>query len=110
MGLWISLLRVNEVGELGRVSDEEDWGVVEDPVKVALVCPDLDGEPTGITGSVGRTRLASDGGETDGGACLHASFAEEGRGCDVAETVGYLEVAVSTGAFGVDLADVSDVL
>ena len=37
MRLRMSLLSVNEVGEFRRVTDEEDGGVVEDPVPVTLV-------------------------------------------------------------------------
>ena len=44
VSLGVTLLGVDEVGELGRVTDKEDGGVVEDPVKVTLLGPDLDGE------------------------------------------------------------------
>lgn len=53
VGLRVTLLGVDEVGELGRVADEEDGGVVEDPVAVALFGTDLDGESTRVTGGIG---------------------------------------------------------
>ena len=37
VGLRVSLLSVDENGELGGVSDEKDGGVVVDPVEVALL-------------------------------------------------------------------------
>ena len=49
MGLGITLLSVDEVRELGRVADEEDRGVVEHPVEVALLRPELDSEPCHAT-------------------------------------------------------------
>ena len=42
MGLRVTLLSVDEVRELAGVADKEDRGVVEDPVKVALVRLDFD--------------------------------------------------------------------
>lgn len=53
MGLGIPLLSVDEVRELGRVSDEEDGSVVEHPIPVALVGPQLNREATGVASSVG---------------------------------------------------------
>lgn len=44
MGLRVPLLCVDEVRELGRVTDEEHRSVVEDPVKVALLSLNLDSE------------------------------------------------------------------
>lgn len=42
MGLWITLLCVDEVWELRGVTNEEDRSVVEHPVQDALVGLDLD--------------------------------------------------------------------
>ena len=44
MRLRVTLLRVDEVGELGGVTNEEHGSVVEDPVEVALLGLDLDSE------------------------------------------------------------------
>jgi hypothetical protein len=52
MGLRVPLLGVNEVRELGRVADEEHWGVVEDPVPVAFVGAKLDRETTGVASGI----------------------------------------------------------
>lgn len=64
VGLRVSLLRVDEKRELGWVAKEEDRGVVEHPVPVALLRVEFDGESTGVTSAVSRTLLTTDGGET----------------------------------------------
>jgi hypothetical protein len=53
VGLGVPLLGVDKVGELCGVPDEEDGGVVEDPVPVALFGSQFYGETTGVTGGVG---------------------------------------------------------
>ena len=63
IGLRITLLGVNEDGELGRVAKEEDGGVVEDPVPVALLGIEFDREAARISGGVRRTLLAAHGRE-----------------------------------------------
>ena len=50
--LRVALLGVNEMGELGGVAKEEDWGVVENPVEIAFVSANFDSEAPGVTGSV----------------------------------------------------------
>lgn len=101
MCLRITLLGVDEVRELGRVANEEDRSVVEYPVPVAFLSPDLDGEPTGIASSVCRSALASDGGETDGQFRLVPNFVEELGTGDVGDIVSHLKVSVGTSALGV---------
>ena len=64
VGLGVTLLGVDEVGELRGVSDEEDWGVVAGHVPVAFLGVELAGETSGISLGVGGTLLASDGRET----------------------------------------------
>lgn len=102
MGLGVTLLGVDEVGELGGVTDEEDGSVVEDPVKVTLGSPDLDSKATRITGGVCGTRLASDGGEADGSSGLVAYGAEEGSAGKVRDVVSDLNVSVGSGTLGMN--------
>jgi hypothetical protein len=92
---------VDKVGELGGVPQEEDRGVVKDPIPVTLLGAQLDGESTRITSSVSRARLTTDGGESDGGLDLVAHLAEERLGGDIGEIMGHFKVTVSTGTFGV---------
>ena len=35
---------MDEIGELGRIAEEKDWGVVEHPIKVSFFSLDLDRE------------------------------------------------------------------
>lgn len=58
--LGVPLLSVDEEWKLGRITDEEDGGIVIHPVPVAFFCVELDGEAARVTGSVGRTLLAAD--------------------------------------------------
>ena len=65
VGVGVVLLGVDEVGELQRVTDEEDRGVVAGEVPVALGGVELDGETTGVTHRVRRPLGAGDGGEAN---------------------------------------------
>lgn len=92
---------MDEVGELGGVTEEEDGSVVSDKVPVALLGLELDGETTGVTGVVAGARLATDGGEADGDGALGALLEETGN-AEVVEGVGTDPLAVGTRALGVD--------
>jgi hypothetical protein len=50
-----ALLSVNEVRELGRISQEEDRRVVGDDIPNALVRPQLDGESTRVASQIVRS-------------------------------------------------------
>jgi len=52
MRLRVALLGMDKVREFGGIAKEEDGSIVEDPVEIAFVGANLDGEPTGIAGSV----------------------------------------------------------
>ena len=58
-----ALLRVDEVGELDAVADEEHGGVVADEVVVALGRVELQREAAGVAPGVGGALLAGDRGE-----------------------------------------------
>lgn len=105
MSLRVPLLSVNEVGELGRITNEEDGSVIEHPIPVTFLSPELDGETTRVTSGIGRARFTTDSGETGSDANLLADTLEEGLGSDVAQVVSDLEVAVGTGSLGVDLQE-----
>ena len=64
-GLRVTLLAVDEVGELDGVLDEEDGGVVTDHIVVALLGVVLDGEATGVTVAIVGTALTSNSGEAE---------------------------------------------
>jgi len=95
-------LSVNEVGEFCRIADEEHRSVVEDPVHVTLLRPDLDGEASRITSSICTTALTTDGRETDSGASLRADLGEEGGGSEVGDVVGDFEVTMGASTLCMD--------
>jgi hypothetical protein len=94
---------VDQVRVLGRVPDKEDGSVEKDPVQDALFGLQFDSETMDVTNGIGRTRLASDGGETDSGWNLCANLLEKWLRCDLAQVLGYLEVTVCAGSLGMDL-------
>lgn len=102
VSFWVSLLGVDENGELGWVSDEKDGGVVVDPVGVTFLSVELGGETTGISGSVGRTLLATNGGKSGKGSGALANLAEEVGAGQVRNVVSDLKVTEGTGTLGVD--------
>jgi len=60
VSLGVTLLGVDEMGEFGGVTEEEDGSVVEDPIPIALFCSDLDGESSGIASGIGGSRFTAD--------------------------------------------------
>jgi hypothetical protein len=100
--LRMSLLSVNEVWELGRVTDEEDGSVIEHPVPVTLVSLQLDSKSTGIPSSIRGTALASNGGESSSCFNLLTNRLEKGLRSDVTEIMGDFKVPMSTSTFGMD--------
>jgi len=103
MCLRVPLLGVDEVGELGWVTNEEDRCVIKHPVPISLLGPQLDRKPTRIASSVGGSRLASNSREANCSSGLGANLLEEGCRGDVAQLVSDLEVTVGTSTLGVDL-------
>ncbi len=62
----VRLERVDDVGELDRVADEEDGEVVADEVPVAVLGVELHREAARVAGGLGGVPPADDGGEADG--------------------------------------------
>lgn len=103
VGLRVPLLRVNEVGELGRITYEEYGSIVENPIPVAVVSFKLDRKPTGIASSIRRARLPSDCGEADSRRNFLANLMEELLRRDITQVMSNLEVTVCSSAFRMDL-------
>jgi hypothetical protein len=93
---------MDEMRELRRVPDKEHRRIVEHPIPIAFLRPQLDRKPTRVTRGVRRAALTTDGGETDGRAGASADFGEELGAGEVGDVVCDFEVAVCAGAFGVD--------
>jgi hypothetical protein len=124
--LRVTLLSSDELRELGRVTQEENRGVVlhgsaaatvslsfestcpseiethVDMVPVALLGPELDGETARVACRVGRSTLATDSRETSSGAGLVSDLAEELGAGEIGDVVGDLKDAVRSASLGVD--------
>src|SRR5882724_2654600 len=96
-----ALLRVDEVLELGRVADEEDWCVVADEVVVALLRVEFQGEAARVAVGIAVALLAGHRGEAGehGGALAHL-VEESGLG-PRRNVRRHLEVAERAAALGV---------
>jgi len=101
MVLRVTLLSVNEMRKLSRVSQEEDRSVVEDPVHVALLSPELDREASRVTSTVGRAGLATYCGESNGNGALGLR-AEEWCKAEIGNRVGGAVDTVSSSTLGVN--------
>ena len=96
----VRLGRVDHVGELDAVLDEEDRDVVADEVEGALVGVELRREAPGVSDGVGRAAGPQDGREADEDRGLRALREEAGDRHVVRGAVA-LEDAVRAGAAGV---------
>ena len=103
MCLGVSLLRMDEVGEFCRVTNEEDGSVIEYPIPVTFLRPQLDRKPTRVASRVCRPTLTADSGESYRRTRTISDLVEELGTCEVGDVVSDFEVAVCAGAFGVDL-------
>ncbi len=97
----VALLRVDEVGELDRVLDEEHRGVVADEVVVALLGVELHREAARVADRVRAAEGVGHGGEAQEDLGAPADRAQEVGVREAADVVGHLEVAVGAGAAGV---------
>lgn len=95
MRRWVPLLCVDEIGELGWVAKEEHRSVVGNHVPVTLVSAELDREASWVTGTVVRSRLATDGGKPNGNGALLAGLEDVGTG-EVVHGIGGLVVSMGT--------------
>ena len=94
--------RVDQVGELDRVLDEEHRDVVADQVPVPLPGVELGREPADVAGQVGGPLVPGDGGEPDERRRAQARLAEDVGPGDVGQRLVVLEVAVRAVTAGVD--------
>ncbi len=95
-----ALLGADEVGELHRITQEEDGGVVADQVEVALGGVELQREAADVTPGVGGAELTGDGREAVQHAGLDARLEEGGLGV-LRDVLGGLELAEGAGALRV---------
>lgn len=95
VGLGITLLSVDEDGELGRVSEEEDGSVVGDKVPITLARLELDRESTRVTVGIRRAGLSTDGRESGGQGDLGSLLEHVGE-TKILESIGTFENSMSS--------------
>jgi hypothetical protein len=98
----VSLLGVDEVRELERVTDKEDGGVVPRHIVVAVLGVELDGESARVPLRVRRASFSADGREPGEDLRLLAYPGEEPGFGVPGDIGGDLEVAVGAASLGVD--------
>ena len=95
-----ALLRVNEVGELHGIAEEEDRSVVANDVVVALFRVELEGETAHVTPRIGRAELTGNGREAGEHRGL-LTLLEKLRLCVLGNILGHTEFAESARALRV---------
>ena len=102
MGLWVALLGMDEVWKFGRITEEEDWGVVGYHIPIALCSSELDREPSRVSSTVGRSGFATHSREANGDRTGLASLTEDVSKAYIVDRVRAFECAVSAASLGVD--------
>ena len=102
MGSRVTLLGMDEVRELGRISKEEDRRIIRYHIPVALFSPELDRETSRVSSAVMRAGLATNGREADRDGAFFALLAEDVGNTKIVEGLCASEGTMSTAALGVD--------
>ena len=59
MGLWVSLLSVDETWKENRVTDKENGSIVANQIPVAFLSVEFDSKSTRISSSIGTSRFTA---------------------------------------------------
>jgi len=102
VGLGVSLLGVDEVGELGGISDEEDGSVVTNQIPVTFFGVEFDSKTSGISFGIGRTLFTTDSGESGEDGSSLSEGVQEFSLAVLGDVIGDFEITVSAGTLGVD--------
>ncbi|EEQ41638.1 peroxisomal catalase [Clavispora lusitaniae ATCC 42720] len=102
VGLRVPLSRVDEVRELGRVTDEKHRRVVVHKIQVAFFRVQLGGETTRVSGRVSRPQLTAHSGETREHLGFLAHGVQKLGGTNVCDVVGHFENTIGARTFGMD--------
>lgn len=92
----MSLLSMDQMRELGGISDEENRRVVLHKIPVAFVSAELDGEASWVAGMVMRTTFTTDSGKSNGNRTLFSFSGENVCKAEIVERIGGFVVAMST--------------
>lgn len=83
----LGLDRVNKVGELDGILDEEHWDVVADDIPVALLGVELHGETADVPNGVGTAAGALDCRKSNEDRCLSGSVRQHSSAGDILGTL-----------------------
>ena len=93
---------MDEDGKFRRVSEEEDRGIVEDPIPIPLFGVELDREASRIPSGVRRSLFTSDCGKTCNTFCLLANSIKHIQRSQITDVVRDLEFSICSSALGMD--------
>ena len=98
----LHLDRMDEIGKLDRILDEENRDVVADEVEIALVRIEFDSKAAHVAGHISGPRAAGDGRETGKDFRFLSFLGEERRPRQMRNWIGHLKVAVRPRSAGVN--------
>lgn len=92
----MSLLSMNQMRKLGRISDEENRCIVLHKIPIAFISAKLDGEASWVSGMVMRTTFTTNGRKSNCDGALFSFSGENICKAKVIERIGSFVVAVGT--------------
>jgi len=102
VSLRISLLCVDEIGELGRISDEEDGSVVSNHIVVTFFSVKLDSKTSRISFSISRSLLTTDSRESSKNRSSLSNSVQELSLGVFSDILGDFEITMGTSSLSVD--------
>lgn len=98
----VSLLRMDQMRELGGISDEEYRRIVLHKIPVAFISAELDGEASWVASVVMRATFTTDSRKPDGNGTLFSFSGENVCKAEIVERVGGSVVAMGTATLCMD--------
>ena len=74
VALWVTLYGMVKVGELQRIAQEEDWGIVAYKIPITVVGIEFHCKTAYVTLGIGRTALAGNSGKAYKDICFLAYY------------------------------------
>jgi hypothetical protein len=102
VGSWVSLLRMDEMWEFGRISKEEDRSLVGNKIPTTIVTSELHSKPSRVSRTVAGSGFPCNCQISDGHRTFLALLAEQVREADVIQRLCTIENTMCATAFGVD--------
>lgn len=102
MACGMSLLSMDQMRKLGRISYEEDWCIVLHKIPVAFIGAKLDREASRVSSMVMRTTFATDGRKSNCEGTLFSFSRENVCKAEIVERIGSSVVAMGATALCMD--------